>query len=160
MPISVGDTIPNTTVHVLDDNGMPKPVQTHDVIGKGRTVLFAVPGAFTPGCTNIHLPGYVKNLDALKAKGVDTVACIAVNDPWVLQSWSEANNAQGILMLSDGAGIFAKAIGLDSDASAFGLGVRSRRYSMIIQDGVVEELNLEEGPGISASTCEIVLDHL
>lgn len=160
MTISVGETIPNVTVHVLDENGMPKPVQTHDVLGKGKVVLFAVPGAFTPGCSNIHLPGYVKNREALLAKGVDTVACISVNDPWVLDSWKKAYNAEGILMLSDGSGVFAKAVGLDTDVSAFGLGVRSRRYSAVLEDGVVKELNVEEGPGVSVSACEIVLDHL
>lgn len=160
MTIKVGDTIPNVTVHVLDENGAPKAVQTHDVLGKGKVVLFAVPGAFTPGCSNIHLPGYVKNREALRAKGVETVACISVNDPWVMDSWSKAYGAEGIVMVSDGSGVFAKAVGLDADVSAFGLGIRSRRYSAILENGVVQELNVEEGPGITVSACEIVLDHL
>lgn len=160
MTISVGDTIPNVTVHVLDANGAPAPVQTLDVLGKGKVVLFAVPGAFTPGCSNIHLPGYVKNRAELQAKGVDTIACISVNDPWVMDSWSKAYGAEGIVMLGDGAGAFTKAVGLDMDGSAFGLGVRSRRYSAILENGVVTELNVEEGPGVSVSACEIVLDHL
>lgn len=160
MSISVGDTIPNVTVHVLDENGAPKPVQTHDVLAKGKVVLFAVPGAFTPGCSNVHLPGYVKNRESLRAKGVDTIACISVNDPWVMDAWSKAYGADGIVMLSDGSGLFAKAIGLDTDVSAFGLGFRSRRYSAILENGVVKEINVEEGPGVSVSACEIVLDHL
>jgi peroxiredoxin len=160
MSIAVGDTIPNVTVHILDENGVPKPVQTHDVLGTGKVVLFAVPGAFTPGCSNVHLPGYVKNRDSLHAKGVDTIACISVNDPWVLDSWSKAHGADGIIMLGDGSGAFAKAVGLDMDGSGFGLGVRSLRYSAILEDGVVKELNVEEGPGITVSACEIVLDHL
>lgn len=160
MSISVGDTIPNVTVHQLNSDGIPTPVQTHDVIGKGKVVLFAVPGAFTPGCSLVHLPGYVKNRDALRAKGVDTIACISVNDPWVMDTWGKVNNADGIVMLADGAGAFAKAIGLDMDGSGFGLGLRSRRYSAILVDGVVQELNVEEGPGITVSACEVVLDHL
>ncbi|MFM8483835.1 MAG: peroxiredoxin [Actinomycetota bacterium] len=160
MAIAVGDKIPNVTLHVLGENGMPSPVQSHDVLATGKVVLFAVPGAFTPGCSMVHLPGYVKNQAALRAKGVRTIACISVNDPWVMDNWGKTSGADGIVMLADGAGAFTKAIGLEMDGSGFGLGFRSQRYSAILEDGVVKELNIEEGPGITVSACEVVLDHL
>lgn len=160
MAIAVGEKIPNVTLHVLGENGMPSPVQSHDVLATGKVVLFAVPGAFTPGCSMVHLPGYVKNQAALRAKGVQTIACISVNDPWVMDNWGKTSGADGIVMLADGAGAFTKAIGLEMDGSGFGLGFRSQRYSAILEDGVVKELNVEEGPGISVSACEVVLDHL
>jgi len=122
--------------------------------------LFAVPGAFTPGCSMVHLPGYVKNQAALRAKGVDTIACVSVNDPWVMDQWSKASGAEGILMLADGAGAFTAAMGLAMDGSGFGLGSRSQRYSAIIENGVITEINVEEGAGITVSACEIVLEHL
>ena len=99
MTISVGNQIPNVTLHVLGDNGMPAPVNSVDVLGKGKVVLFAVPGAFTPGCSLVHLPGYVKNQAALRAKGVDTIACVSVNDPWVMDQWGKSSGAEGIVML-------------------------------------------------------------
>jgi len=160
MTIAPGDKIPNVTLHVLGDNGMPSPVQSHDVLATGKVVLFAVPGAFSPGCSLVHLPGYVKNQAALRAKGVQTIACISVNDPWVMDVWSKTNGAEGILMLADAAGAFTKAMGLELDGSGFGLGFRSQRYSAILEDGVIKELNIEEGPGITVSTCEMVLEHL
>jgi peroxiredoxin len=160
MAIAVGDEIPNVTLHVLGENGMPSPVQSHDVLGTGKVVLFAVPGAFTPGCSMVHLPGYVKNQAALRAKGIQTIACISVNDPWVMDNWGKTSGADGIVMLADGAGAFTKAMGLEMDGSGFGLGFRSQRYSAILEDGVVKELNVEEGPGITVSACEVVLEHL
>ena len=160
MAIAVGDKIPNVTVHVLSEQGMPAPVQTHDVLGTGKVVLFAVPGAFTPGCSMIHLPGYVKNQAELRAKGVSTIACISVNDPWVMDSWSKAQGADGITMLADGAANFTSAIGLELDGSGFGLGKRSQRYSMVLEDGVVKELNVEPGAGVDVSACEIILNKL
>jgi peroxiredoxin len=108
----------------------------------------------------VHLPGYVKNQAALRAKGVDTIACVSVNDPWVMDQWGKASGAEGILMLADGAGLFTNEMGLAMDGSAFGLGARSQRYSAIIENGVVTELNVEEGAGITVSACEIVLEHL
>lgn len=160
MSIAVGDKIPNVTLHVLGENGMPSPVQSHDVLATGKVVLFAVPGAFTPGCSMVHLPGYVKNQAALRAKGVQTIACVSVNDPWVMDNWGRTSGADGIVMLADGAGAFTKAMGLELDGSGFGLGFRSQRYSAILEDGVVKELNIEQGPGITVSACEVVLDHL
>lgn len=160
MTINIGEKIPNATLHVLGDNGMPSPVEAHEILAKGKVVLFAVPGAFTPGCSMVHLPGYVKNQEALRAKGVDTIACVSVNDPWVMDNWGKTSGADGIVMLADGSGIFTKAMGLEMDGSGFGLGFRSQRYSAILEDGVVKELNIEEGAGITVSACEVVLDHL
>lgn len=159
MAISVGDKIPNVQLRVLGASGMPEPVNSLDVLGKGKVVLFAVPGAFTPGCSMVHLPGYVKNRDALKAKGVETIACISVNDPWVVDAWGKAQGADGIVMLAD-SGDFTKAVGLEMDGSAFGLGTRSQRYSAVLVDGVVTEINVEDGPGVTVSACEVVLGHL
>ena len=159
MAISVGDKIPNVQLRVLAASGMPEPVNSHDVLAKGTVVLFAVPGAFTPGCSMIHLPGYVKNREALKAKGVETIACISVNDPWVMDAWGKAQGADGIVMLAD-SGDFTKAIGLEMDGSGFGLGTRSQRYSAVLKDGIVQEINVEDGPGVTVSACEVVLGHL
>jgi peroxiredoxin len=160
MTMKVGDKLPDVQVHVLGDNGMPSPVSTGEVLGKGRVVLFGVPGAFTPGCSKIHLPGFVERQDELKAKGVDTIACIAVNDPWVMQAWSADQGADGIVMLADGAGAFTRAMGLEFDGSGFGLGNRSQRYSAVIEDGVVTQLDVEPGPGVDVSSCESVLKRL
>ena len=159
MAISVGDKIPNVQFRVLGSSGMPETVNSHDVLGKGKVVVFAVPGAFTPGCSMVHLPGYVKNREALRAKGVETIACVSVNDPWVMDAWGKAQGADGILMLAD-SGDFTKSVGLEMDGSGFGLGTRSQRYSAILQDGVVTEINVEQGPGVTVSACEIVLGHL
>lgn len=159
MALSVGDKIPNVPLRVLGANGMPETVDSHDVLGKGKVVMFAVPGAFTPGCSMVHLPGYVKNRDALRARGVETIACVSVNDPWVMDAWGKAQGADGIAMLAD-SGEFTKAAGLEMDGSGFGLGTRSQRYSAVLQDGVVTEINVEQGPGVTVSACEIVLGHL
>jgi len=158
--IALGSQIPDVTLHILADTGMPAPVSSREVLGAGKVVLFAVPGAFTPGCSMVHLPGYVQNQAELRAKGVTTIACVSVNDPWVMDSWSKASGAEGIVMLADGSGEFAKAMGLELDGSGFGLGSRSQRYSAIIDNGVITELNVEEGAGISVSACEVVLCHL
>ena len=160
MTVAVGDRVPDVEVRTLGDDGMPKPVRTGDVLGKGKVVLFAVPGAFTPGCSKIHLPGYVQHGAELKAKGVNTIACIAVNDPWVMDAWAKDQGATGIMMLADGAGAFAKAMGLDFDGSGFGLGLRSQRYAAVIENGVITQLNVEPGPGVNVSTCETMLSSL
>lgn len=156
MAIKVGDRIPDVQVHVLE-NGMPKPVSTGEVLGAGKVVLFAVPGAFTPGCSAVHLPGYVKGAADLKAKGIDRVVCISVNDAWAMDAWQKSAGAEAITMLGDGSGTFANAMGLAFDGSGFGLGVRSQRYSALIENGIVKELNVESGPGIDVSTCEVML---
>lgn len=148
MTIAVGDKLPDATFKVRTSEGL-KDLTTQDLTAGKKVVLFAVPGAFTPTCHARHLPSYLENLDALKAKGVDTVACVAVNDAFVLDAWGKNAGADGkIVLLSDGNATFTKAVGLDFDGSGFGLGTRSRRYSMLIQDGVVTALNVEDSPGV------------
>ena len=155
----VGDRIPDVEVRVLNAEGAPEAVKTGDVLGSGKVVLFAVPGAFTPGCSKTHLPGYVANADDLKAKGVDTIACIAVNDAWVMDAWAKDQGAgDKILMLADGSGEFTTAMDLVNDLSGAGLGKRSKRYAAVIEDGVITSLDVEEGGGITVSACEAVLE--
>lgn len=158
--IKVGDTLPHAEFHVMTAEG--KTRTSSDVIFAGRkVVLFAVPGAFTSTCTNTHLPSYVQALDALKAKGVDMVACTSVNDIDVLNAWSKHNGADGkITMLADGNGAFAKAAGLEVDLTNSGMGLRSRRYSMVIENGMVRHLNVEEKSGVNVSGAETVLSQL
>jgi peroxiredoxin len=158
MAIAVGDRVPDVEVRTLGDDGMPKSVRTGDVLGRGKVVVFAVPGAFTPGCSKIHLPGYIARGAELKAKGVDRIVCIAVNDPWVMDAWAKAQGAGDIVMLADGSGEFTKAVGLDFDGSGFGLGLRSQRYAAVIDNGVVTHLNVEPGPGVNVSSCDAVID--
>jgi peroxiredoxin len=160
MTIAVGDTIPDVEVRTMGDEG-PKPVRTGEVLGAGKVVLFAVPGAFTPGCSKIHLPGYVANAGELAAKGVDRIVCVAVNDPWVMQAWGESQGVgDKILMLADGNGDFTKAMGLEFDGGAVGLGLRSQRYAAVLEDGVVTQLEVESKPGVDVSACENVLAKL
>lgn len=159
MAVAVGDRVPDVEVRTMTEEG-PKPVRTAEVLGRGRVVLFAVPGAFTPGCSRVHLPGYVKGAAELKEKGVDVIACTAVNDAFVMDAWSQAQGAGEILMLADGSAEFARAMGLDFDASGNGLGVRSQRYSALIEDGVIRELNVEPKPGVDVSSCEGMLTKL
>jgi len=160
MTIAVGDTIPDVEVRTMGAEG-PQPVRTGEVLGSGKVVLFAVPGAFTPGCSRVHLPGYVENFDALKEKGVDVVACVAVNDPWVMQAWADAQGVEGrILMLADGNGDFTKALGLEADLSIAGLGLRSQRYAAVIEDGKVTSLQVEPNPGVDVSSCQSMLSLL
>jgi peroxiredoxin len=146
MPIKVGDRLPNATFRVMTADG-PKPKTTDEIFKGKKMVLFAVPGAFTPTCHKNHLPGFVKNASAIKGKGVDGIAVTAVNDVFVMDAWKKASDGGDIEFLSDGNAEFAKALGLDLDASGNGLGTRSKRYSMVVQDGVVKSLNLEEAPG-------------
>jgi peroxiredoxin len=146
MAIKVGDRVPNGTFTVMTAEG-PKP-KTSDELFKGKkVVLFAVPGAFTPTCHKNHLPGFVKNLAAIKAKGVDTVAVTGVNDVFVMDAWKKASGGEGIEFLADGSGAWAKAVGITADLTERGLGVRSGRYCMVIDDGVVKTLNIEDAPG-------------
>ena len=157
MSIAEGDKIPDVEVKTMGAEG-PQSVRTGEVLGTGKVVLFAVPGAFTPGCSKIHLPGYVQHGDELKAKGVSTIACVAVNDPWVMQAWADAQGATGkLVMLADGNGEFTRAMGLDVDLSIAGLGSRSQRYAAILDDGIVTWLAVEPGPGLSVSSAEEVL---
>ena len=160
MTIKVGDRLPSATFSKVTAEG-PEPVTSEDYFKGRRVALFAVPGAYTPTCSARHLPGYVDNADALKAKGVDEIACTSVNDPFVLGAWSKDGGASdSITMLADGNGTFAKAIGLEMDGSKFGMGQRSQRYSMIVNDGVVEQLNVE-GPGeFKVSSAEHLIENL
>lgn len=145
MSIKVGDKLPEAKFTVMGESG-PRPAPSSEVFAGKKVVLFAVPGAFTPTCSEAHLPGFVGLADDLKAKGVDTVACTAVNDVFVLAAWSKARDADDITMLADGNADFARALGLDLDLSAFGLGTRSKRYAMIVTDGVVDYLAIEDSP--------------
>jgi peroxiredoxin len=151
MPIKIGDKLPNTTFRVMTAEG-PKPKTTDEVFKGKKVALFAVPGAFTPTCSNLHMPSFLNNVDAFKKKGVDTIAVTAVNDAFVMKLWEKATGAEGkIEFLADGSADFAKAVDMVLDASAGGLGIRSKRYSMLVDDGVVKQINIEEAPG----KCEI-----
>lgn len=146
MTIQVGDRLPAINLKRLTPDGI-KDVPIADLTRGKKVVLFAVPGAFTPTCSERHLPGFIDNAEALKAKGVDTIACVAVNDPFVISAWEKARNVGGkIEMLSDGNAEFTKAIGMEFDGSGFGLGTRSRRYAMVVDDGTVKSLLIEEVP--------------
>src|SRR5882757_8956747 len=147
MAIKVGDRVPTGTFTVMTADG-PKPKTTDELFKGKKVVLFAVPGAFTPTCHKNHMPGFVKNAAAIKAKGVNAIAVTGVNDVFVMDAWKKASGAEGkIEFLSDGNGDFAKALDLWIDGSGMGLGVRSKRYSMLVEDGVVKKLNVEETPG-------------
>jgi glutaredoxin/glutathione-dependent peroxiredoxin len=160
MAISVGDRIPDVKLMTMTDDG-PRPVQSGEALGKGRVVLFAVPGAFTPTCSDHHLPGFVLRADDLRAKGVDTIACLAVNDAFVMGAWGQSQNTgDSILMLADGNGEFTAEAGLEMNGSGFGLGTRSQRYAAIIDDGVVSELLVEPAPGLDVSSADSVLAKL
>ncbi len=160
MPIKVGDSIPSATLRVKDDNGISE-VTTEDLFAGKKVALFALPGAFTPTCSAKHLPGFVANAAAIKAKGVDTIACVSVNDAFVMGAWGEAQEVGGaVLMLADGNAEFTGAVDLGMDASGFGMGGRSQRYSMIVEDGVVKNLNIEEPGGFEASSAETLLGQL
>ncbi len=156
MTISVGDRIPSSTLVKVTADG-PDQIDT-DGFFAGRTVaLFAVPGAYTPTCSAKHLPGFVAQADALKAKGVDEIACTAVNDAFVLAAWAKATEAEGVTMLADGNGDFATALGLTMDGSKFGMGTRSQRYAMLVEDGVVKQLHVEAPGEFKVSTAEHLL---
>jgi glutaredoxin/glutathione-dependent peroxiredoxin len=146
MAIKVGDRVPNATFTVMTADG-PKPKTTDELFKGKKVVLFAVPGAFTPTCNNNHLPGFVKNAAAIKAKGVDTIAVTGVNDVFVMNAWKKSAGGDAIEFLADGSGNFAKAMGLTADLTERGLGVRSQRYAMVVQDGVIKALNVEDAPG-------------
>jgi len=157
MPIAPGDRIPDVEVRTMTPEG-PKAVRTGDVLGKGKVVLFAVPGAFTPTCSDYHLPGFVLRATEIREKGVSTIACIAVNDVFVMDAWGKDRGVgKDILMLADGNGDFTRAMGLELDGSGFGLGQRSERYACVIEDGVVRALEVEKGPGLEASSAEAIL---
>jgi len=160
MTIKVGDRIPDTTFMKATANG-PEPVESADFFKGRKVALFSVPGAFTPTCSAKHLPGFVDNAAQLKAKGVDEIACTAVNDAFVMGAWSKSANADGkVTMLGDGSGDFAKALGLEMDGTKFGLGMRGQRFSMVVDDGVVKELNVEPSGEYGISSGEAMLAKL
>ena len=146
MTIQVGEKVPSATLRYLSPEG-PKEITTDELFRGKKVALFAVPGAFTPTCHKNHLPGFVKNLDAIKAKGIDTVAVTGVNDVFVMDAWKKASGGDGIEFLADGSAAWAKAIGITADLTERGLGVRSGRYCMVVDDGLVKSLNVEEAPG-------------
>jgi peroxiredoxin len=146
MAIKVGDRVPAATFMTMTADG-PKPKSSDELFKGKKVVLFAVPGAFTPTCSNNHLPGFVKNAGALKAKGIDTIAVTGVNDVFVMNAWKKAAGSDDIEFLADGSANFAKAVGLTADLTERGLGVRSQRYCMVVDDGVVKTLNVEDAPG-------------
>jgi peroxiredoxin len=159
MTISVGDRLPTATLVKVTADG-PDQVSTDEFFA-GRTVaLFAVPGAFTPTCSARHLPGFIDKADELKAQGVDEIACTSVNDAFVMGAWAKSAEAEGITMLADGNGAFAEALGLTMDGSKFGMGTRSQRYAMLVKDGVVEQLNVEEGGEFRVSSAEYLLGEM
>ena len=159
MAIKVGDRVPNGSFTVMTAEG-PKPKTTDELFKGKKVVLFAVPGAFTPTCSARHLPSYVEKASELKGKGVDEIACISVNDPFVMAAWGQRDGSADITMLADGNGAFSDAVGLSFDGSQFGMGKRSQRYSMLVDDGVVEQLNVEQPGEYRASSAEYMLDQL
>jgi peroxiredoxin len=160
MTISVGDRLPKTTFIKATAEG-PQPVDSQDYFAGRRVALFSVPGAFTPTCSARHLPGFVDKAEEFRGKGVDEIACTAVNDAFVLQAWSESAGADGkVTMLADGNGDFIKAIGLEMDGSKFGLGQRGQRFSMVVNDGVVEQLNVEEPGSFNVSSADYMIEQL
>ena len=159
MTIAIGDRLPDATLIKVTADGT-EPVGTAEYFAGRRVALFAVPGAFTPTCSARHLPGFVEKGEALKAKGVDEVACTAVNDAFVLGAWAKSADAAGITMLADGNGAFTDALGLSFDGSKFGMGKRSQRYSMVVNDGVVEQLNVEQPGEFKVSSADYLLESL
>lgn len=159
MTIVTGDRIPAATLNFLKDG--VQAIRTDDLFAGKTVLLFAVPGAFTPTCSAKHLPGYVAHLAAIKAKGIDTVACMAVNDAFVMEAWAKSQNApEEILMLADGNGAFSKLLGLEMDATAFGMGMRSKRFALVAKDGVVTHLFVEAPGEFKVSAAEHVLENL
>jgi len=159
MTIEVGDKIPSGAFKIMGEEG-PQDITTDDVFAGKKVVFFAVPGAFTPGCSMTHLPGYVVNADKIKDKGVDAIACMSVNDAFVMGAWGKAQNADEIMMLADGNGEFTSAIGMELDASGFGMGSRSKRFAMIVDDGTVTHVAIEPPGGIVVSAAEAILEQL
>jgi peroxiredoxin len=160
MSIKIGDKVPSATLMQMK-GGAPQPLKTDDLFAGKKVVVFALPGAFTPTCSAKHLPGFVQKADDIRHKGVDAIACVSVNDAFVMGAWGEQQNAgDKVMMLADGNGDFTRALGLEMDASKFGMGKRSQRFSMLIDDGVVTQLNVEEPGAFSVSSAEHILQQL
>lgn len=158
MSINVGDKLPEGAFTVMGDNG-PEPLSTSDLFNGKKVVLFAVPGAFTPGCSKVHLPGFVVKADDIKAKGVDSIVCLAVNDVFVMDAWGKDQNTEAIIMAADGNGEYTTKLGLELDATGYGMGTRSKRYAMIVDDGTVTYLGVDQKE-IEKSSVEVVLNEL
>jgi len=157
MTIAVGDKIPSAKLKTMTAEG-PKDISTDEIFSGKKVVLFAVPGAFTPTCSAKHLPGFVEKAAQIKGKGVDTIACLAVNDAFVMGAWGKAQNTDGkVLMLADGAAAFTKQLGLDLDLTAPGMGIRSKRYAMVVDNGVVKALNVEAPGAFEVSSADAIL---
>ncbi len=159
MPIEINQLVPDINVKIVTDNEI-KEVGTGELLGKGKTVLFGVPGAFTPTCSQAHLPGYVVQADTLVEKGVDQIICMSVNDAFVMKAWGSASHAEKIIMLADGSADLTKALGLEMDASAFGMGLRCCRFAMIIENGKVTNLMVEKPKEFEVSSADYVLKQL
>jgi len=160
MTINIGDKLPEATFMTMSEDG-PRPITSDEVFKGKRIALFAVPGAFTPTCSAKHLPGFRDQAEALKAKGIDLIACVAVNDVFVMKAWGESQQADGkVLMLADGNGDFTRKLGLEMDASKFGMGSRSQRYSMVVNDGRVESLNVEQPGQFEVSSADYMAARL
>ncbi len=160
MTIQKGEKLPDATSMTMGEGG-PAPVTTAELTGGKTVAIFAVPGAFTPTCSARHLPGFKEKADAFRAKGVDAIACVSVNDVFVMDAWGKSQDiGNDVMMLADGNGDFAQAIGLGMDGSRYGMGQRSQRYSMLVKDGVVTELNVEEGSEFKVSSADYMLDQL
>ena len=160
MTIKVGDRIPSTTLTQMK-GGAPQPIKTDDLFAGRKVALVALPGAFTPTCSAKHLPGFVQRAADLRAKGVDEIACVSVNDAFVMGAWGESQGTgDKVMMLADGNGDFTRALGLEMDASKYGMGKRSQRYSMIVDNGVVQQLNVEEPGAFAVSSAEHMLQQL
>ena len=159
MTIQVGERLPDVPLSVAGPDG-PQPTTSGEYFRGKRVAVFAVPGAFTPTCSARHLPSYVEKAQELKAQGIDEIACISVNDPFVMAAWNERDGSDDITMLADGNGAFTDAVGLTMDGSKFGMGQRSQRYSMIVDDGVVEQLNVEAPGEYRVSSAEYLIDQL
>jgi len=161
MAIKIGDTLPMELQLKEFGDGGPTDVTVGEIFKGKKVVLFAVPGAFTPTCSQRHLPGFVRDSDKLKAKGVDEIVCLSVNDAFVMHAWGDASGAKGkVRMLADGNGDFTKAVGLELDARGFGMGARSQRYALVAVDGKVVQLHVEPGPGLNVCSAEAVMDAL
>ena len=160
MTIKVGDKIPSAKLHVMTGDG-PRQVTTDEIFKSKRVVLFALPGAFTPTCSAKHLPGFVQNAGAIRAKGVDTIACLSVNDAFVMDAWGKDQEVGNkVMMVADGNAEFTRAVGLESDASGYGMGIRSKRYAMVVENGVVKALNVERSGTFEVSSAEAVMKAL
>ena len=159
MTIKVGDRMPSGTMHTMTENG-PAPVSTDELFKGKKVVLFSVPGAFTPTCSTKHLPGFVKNAEAIKGKGVDEIACVAVNDAFVMGAWNKDQKTDGkVTMLADGSADYSKKLGLEADFTGYGMGIRGKRFSLLVDDGVVKAVNVDEGE-VKATSAETKLDQL